>query len=182
MTSKTEHTPESATGPSPKGDTPAPATLEAPPGQSHKTAQGNLLLLALAALGVAYGDIGTNILFALRECFHGPHGIEPTPVNIFGVLSLIAWSLTIIIALKYIVFILRADNAGEGGILALTALATPIQQVGQSPRRWLVLLGVFGAALLYGDGVITPAISVMSAVEGLKMATTIFEPYLIPLS
>ena len=113
-----------------------------------------LLVLALSALGVVYGDIGTSPLYALRECFFGPHAIEPTAANIFGVLSLISWALIIVITIKYIVFILRADNHGEGGILALTALATPIRPKALSRQRWLVLLGVFGAALLYGDGVI----------------------------
>jgi KUP system potassium uptake protein len=141
-----------------------------------------LYLLALTALGVVYGDIGTSPLYALRECFYGLHAIAVTPLNIFGVLSLIFWSLIIVITIKYIVFILRADNHGEGGILALTALATPIRRLALSPQRWLVLMGVFGAALLYGDGVITPAISVLSAVEGLKMATPLFEPYVIPLT
>jgi KUP system potassium uptake protein len=141
-----------------------------------------LALLSLAALGVVYGDIGTSPLYALREAFHGPHAIAPTPGNIFGVLSLVFWSLIIVISIKYIGFIMRADNRGEGGILALTALATPIRPLQPSQRRWLVLLGVFGAALLYGDGVITPAISVLSAVEGLRVATPIFEPYVIPLT
>lgn len=183
MTNKAKDTSKPATDTSQhKGDTPAPGTPEALHGQSHQTAHGRLLLLTLAALGVVYGDIGTNTLFALRESFHGLHGVEPTPINIFGVLSLIAWSLIIIITLKYIIFILRADNCGEGGILALTALATTIQPPGRSPRGWLVLLGLFGTALLYGDGVITPAISVLSAVEGLKIVTPVFEPYIIPLT
>jgi len=102
--------------------------------------------------------------------------------NIFGVLSLIFWALMVVVTVKYIVFILRADNHGEGGILALTALATPIRPLAPSPRRWLVLLGVFGAALLYGDGIITPAISVLSAVEGLKVATHVLDPFVIPLT
>lgn len=139
-------------------------------------------LLALTALGVVYGDIGTSPLYALRECFHGFHAIEPTPANIFGVLSLIFWALIVVITIKYVLFILQADNHGEGGILALTALATPIRRFERNPRRWLILLGVFGTALLYGDGVITPAISVLSAVEGLKIATPLLEPYVIPLT
>jgi KUP system potassium uptake protein len=143
---------------------------------------GHLALLALGALGVVYGDIGTSPLYALRECFHGLHAIAPTPANIFGVLSLIFWALIIVITIKYIIFIMRADNRGEGGILALTALATPIRRLAPSQRRWIVLLGVFGAALLYGDGIITPAISVLSAVEGLKIATPVLEPYVIPVT
>jgi KUP system potassium uptake protein len=141
-----------------------------------------LALLALTALGVVYGDIGTSPLYALRESFHGPHGIEPTPANIYGVLSLVFWSLIIVITIKYIVFVLSADNRGEGGILSLTALATPIRPLAPSPRRPLVLLGVFGAALLYGDGIITPAISVLSAVEGLTVATPVFRPFVVPLT
>ncbi|HZB47344.1 MAG TPA: potassium transporter Kup, partial [Pyrinomonadaceae bacterium] len=111
---------------------------------------------------------------------HGPHAINPTPDNIFGVLSLIFWALVIIISVKYCVFVLRADNRGEGGILALTALATPIKIVSRSERTLLVVLGIFGAALLYGDGIITPAISVLGAVEGLNVATPLFAPYVVP--
>jgi KUP system potassium uptake protein len=144
--------------------------------------RGYTALLALTALGVVYGDIGTSPLYALRESFHGPHAIAPTPANVFGVLSLVFWSLIIVITIKYIGFVLRADNRGEGGILALTALATPIRPLVASKRRWIVLLGVFGAALLYGDGVITPAISVLSAVEGLSIATPQFRPYIVPIT
>jgi KUP system potassium uptake protein len=137
-----------------------------------------LFTLSLAALGVVYGDIGTSPLYALRECFHGPHAVIPlTPANVLGVLSLIFWSLLIVISGKYLTFVLRADNRGEGGILALTALATPIKILSKSERKWIVLLGIFGAALLYGDGMITPAISVLSAVEGLNVVTTRFESY-----
>ena len=141
-----------------------------------------LALLSLTALGVVYGDIGTSPLYAMREAFHGPHAIAATIPNVFGVLSLIFWSLIIVVTIKYLIFILRADNRGEGGILALTALATPIKRLSKSERRWLVILGVFGAALLYGDGIITPAISVLSAVEGLKVATPVFESYVIPIT
>jgi KUP system potassium uptake protein len=159
------------------------AAVEQPHHHPHAEPQGGYLaLLALSALGVVYGDIGTSPLYALRESFHGPHGIAPTPLNIMGVLSLIFWSLVIVISIKYLAFVLRADNQGEGGILALTALATPIKPLGASEQRWIVLLGVFGAALLYGDGIITPAISVLSAVEGLKVATPLFEPYVVPLT
>jgi KUP system potassium uptake protein len=131
---------------------------------------------------VVYGDIGTSPLYALRECFHGPHALAPTPANILGVLSLICWALLVVITLKYVIFILQADNHGEGGILALTALATPIHPLRPSPRRGLILLGVFGAALLYGDGIVTPAISVLSAVEGLHVATPQLTLYVLPLT
>ena len=151
----------------------------------HLSAHGtgdHLLILCLTALGVVYGDIGTSPLYALRECFHGPHAIAATPANILGVLSLVFWSLVIVISGKYLQFVLRADNQGEGGILALTALATPIKVVSRSERWPLVLLGIFGAALLYGDGMITPAISVLSAVEGLQLATPVVSPYIVPIT
>jgi len=141
-----------------------------------------LALLSLSALGIVYGDIGTSPLYAMRESFHAGHGLALTPANILGVVSLIFWALVIVVTIKYLIFIVRADNQGEGGILALTALATPIKQVGTTERKWIVLLGVFGAALLYGDGIITPAISVLSSVEGLNVATPFFQPYIIPLT
>ncbi|MBA3571786.1 MAG: potassium transporter Kup [Pyrinomonadaceae bacterium] len=141
-----------------------------------------LLTLSLAALGVVYGDIGTSPLYAMRECFHGAHAIEPSPANILGVLSLIFWSLILVISIKYLVFVMQADNRGEGGILALTSLATRMQGALHG-RKWaLIALGLFGAALLYGDGMITPAISVLSAVEGLHVATTFFDSYVIPIT
>ncbi|MDM7921884.1 MAG: potassium transporter Kup [Pyrinomonadaceae bacterium] len=141
-----------------------------------------LAVLSLAALGVVYGDIGTSPLYALRECFHGPHSIEATPENIIGVLSLIFWSLIIVISIKYLAFVLRADNQGEGGILSLAALATPIKPSGRTEKRGLIAFGVFGAALLYGDGVLTPAISVLGAVEGLSVATPALTPFVVPVT
>lgn len=145
--------------------------------------RGNYLaILSLAALGVVYGDIGTSPLYALRECFHGHHAILPTPENILGVLSLIFWSLIIVISIKYLVFVVRADNEGEGGILSLAALATPIKPSGRSEKMILIALGIFGAALLYGDGVLTPAISVLSAMEGLSVATPVLSSYIVPLT
>ncbi len=139
-------------------------------------------LLALTALGVVYGDIGTSPLYAMRECFAGPHGLPLTEANVLGVLSLITWSLILVISIKYLVFILRADNDGEGGILALAALVLP--QRGRMGWRGtsVMLLGLFGAALLYGDGMITPAISVLSAVEGLEVALPVLSPYVLPLT
>jgi KUP system potassium uptake protein len=150
-----------------------------PEGHGHRR---YILTLALGALGVVYGDIGTSPLYAMRECFHGPYAVQPTPTNILGVLSLIVWSLVLVISIKYIAFVMRADNDGEGGILALTALIHPGQRATNGRRRLLVMLGLFGAALFYGDGMITPAISVLSAVEGLKVATPFFAPYILPVT
>ncbi|MEJ2689593.1 MAG: potassium transporter Kup [Deltaproteobacteria bacterium] len=138
--------------------------------------------LSIAALGVVFGDIGTSPLYALRECFYGGYGISINHANLLGVLSLICWSLILVISVKYLVFVLRADNRGEGGILALTAMVTPVRASAQGERRLLVVLGLFGAALLYGDGMITPAISVLSAMEGLKVATPLFNSYVIPIT
>jgi len=140
-----------------------------------------LALLALTALGVVYGDIGTSPLYSMRECFHGEHAVPPTPANVYGVLSLIFWSLLIVVTLKYHVYVLRADNRGEGGILALMALVR--KALGRTRHGWiLITMGLFGAALLYGDGMITPAISVLSAVEGLEVATPIFHSYVVPIT
>jgi KUP system potassium uptake protein len=138
--------------------------------------------LWLVALGVVYGDIGTSPLYAIRECFYGPHAVTPTPDHVLGVLSLIFWALVIVISIKYLVFVLRADNHGEGGILALTALVTPISPTGRTERSLLIMLGLFGAALLYGDGIITPAISVLGAMEGLSVATPVLQPYVVPIT
>jgi KUP system potassium uptake protein len=139
-------------------------------------------VLSLAALGVVYGDIGTSPLYAIRECFHGAYGIEPAPANVLGVLSLIVWSLMMVVTVKYLAFIMRADNDGEGGIIALLAQLKPDTKVRRRRREVLVALGLFGAALLYGDGMITPAISVLSAVEGLRVAAPGLDPYVIPVT
>ena len=149
----------------------------------RRTPRGRyLFVLSLAALGVVYGDIGTSPLYAIRECFHGHHAIAPSGPNILGVLSLIFWSLIIVISIKYLVFVLRADNHGEGGILSLTALATPIRPSGRTEQVFLIMVGIFGAALLYGDGIITPAISVLGAMEGLTVATPVLSPYIVPIT
>jgi KUP system potassium uptake protein len=139
--------------------------------------------LAIAALGVVYGDIGTSPLYAVRECFNGPHAIALNEVNLFGVVSLIFWSLTVVVTVKYVGFILRADNRGEGGIFALLGLIAG-SRAKLSPRvHSAVFLGaIFGAALLYGDGVITPSISVLSAIEGLEVATETAKPFVVPLT
>ena len=141
-----------------------------------------LLYLAVGALGVVYGDIGTSPLYAFRESFHEHNEIQVTPANVEGILSLIFWALIVVISIKYIVFVMRADNRGEGGILALTALIRPARVNRRTRRYLLILCGLFGTALLYGDGMITPAISVLSAVEGLGVATPFFEPYIIPIT
>jgi len=152
----------------------------------HAPAQAKnryLLYLTLGALGVVYGDIGTSPLYAFRESFHAEYGLAVTPMNILGILSLIFWALISVISIKYLVFVMRADNRGEGGILALTALISPQRRISRHSYRYrLILLGLFGTALLYGDGMITPAISVLSAVEGLEVATPFFEPYIIPIT
>ncbi|MCX6914737.1 MAG: potassium transporter Kup [Verrucomicrobia bacterium] len=149
-----------------------------------KPASGRYLaVLTLGALGVVYGDIGTSPLYALRECFAPSRGLVATPDNVVGVLSLVFWSLLLIVSLKYLAIVLRATNRGEGGILSLMALAFPGRSPGASRRRALLIgLGVFGAALLYGDGMITPAISVLSAMEGLNVAAPALQRYVIPLT
>lgn len=137
-------------------------------------------LLTLTALGVVYGDIGTSPLYALRECFYGDHGIAVSDANVLGVLSLVTWSLTLVISVKYLLFVLRADDQGEGGILALMELVR--RPLRGRWRRLALTCGLFGAALLYGDGMITPAISVLSAIEGLEVATPVFASYVLPLT
>src|SRR4051812_38130765 len=130
-----------------------------------------LAILSLGALGVVYGDIGTSPLYSMQAAFTGKHGFEPTPTAVYGVLSMMVWALTFIVAVKYIAFILRADNKGEGGVLALLALLLRTERrAGDQARRWLLIsAGIFGAALLYGDGIITPAISVLGALNGLQV-------------
>jgi len=141
-----------------------------------------LLSLSLLALGIVYGDIGTSPLYALRECFYGEHAVALSRGNIFGVLSLIFWSLVVVVTVKYHVYVIRFDNRGEGGILALMGLVGMDKSRPVRLRAALIVMGVFGAALLYGDGMITPAISVLSAVEGLEVATPFFKPYVIPIT
>ena len=141
-----------------------------------------LFALSVGALGVVFGDIGTSPLYALRVCFDKESGLPVSESNVLGVLSLIFWALTLTISIKYLIFILRADNRGEGGILALMALARPEHHPTGRTSAILIGLGLFGAALLYGDGIITPAISVMSAVEGLEVATPVVAPYVVPIT
>ena len=150
-----------------------PATTSTAPHPASGTDRRILLSLSLGALGVVYGDIGTSPLYALKECFAPEYGIAPSPANVLGILSLIFWSLNFVVSFKYLVCIMRAHNRGEGGIMALLALLHPRRDANRS-RIVLVALGLFGAALLYGDGVITPAISVLGAVEGIAIATPAF--------
>ena len=133
----------------------------------------------IGAIGVVYGDIGTSPLYMLRTAFTGEHGLVLDAANVHGVLSVVFWALVIVVTLKYITLIMRADNNGEGGILALTALVSRGLARGQSRRWWLVGFGIFGAAMFYGDGMITPAISVLSAVEGLEIVTPAMHPYIV---
>ena len=142
--------------------------------------RSRLGILVLSALGVVFGDIGTSPLYAMRECFAGTHAIPVSTANVLGVLSLIVWSLVITVSIKYVLFVMRADNGGEGGILALVALVRGA--AGPYAHGALIAIGLFGAALLYGDGMITPAISVLSAVEGLSVATHVFEPFIVPIT
>ena len=196
---------------SPHAPSPAGASAAVPADASqhaahhhHPAAHGiDGLKLALGAIGVVYGDIGTSPLYAIKECVTLPHGVAPVTANIFGVLSLVFWSITLVVSVKYLFYVMRADNDGEGGVLALMALVArmapppkPMSTSSSSSSNWrrvtwtnvyrsrviLIMLGLFGAALLYGDGVITPAISVLSAVEGLEVATTAFSPFVVPIT
>lgn len=171
---------QGAAGPIPESPGAASVTgpmrvVPGPGGPSHR------FKVYLAALGIVYGDIGTSPLYAMRECFHGSHGVPLTHDNVLGVLSLIFWSLLLIVSIKYVAYVLRADNKGEGGVLALMALASSSIQ-GTRLRAVLFALGILGAALLYGDGVITPAISVLSAVEGLEIAAPQLHAWVLPLT
>ena len=150
--------------------------------QSGKQSKTQQAALALAALGVVYGDIGTSPLYTMKEVFSGNHPIPLTPDNVLGILSLIVWALIVIVSIKYVVFIMRADNRGEGGIMALIALALHDAKGNPKRERWIMLVGLLGAGMFYGDGMVTPAISVLSALEGLDVATPAFKPYVIPMT
>ena len=143
--------------------------------------KSSLSALTLGAIGVVYGDIGTSVLYSVKEVFHTGH-VELTTANIYGIMSMFFWTLTLVVTLKYVTLVMRADNHGEGGLVALLALA--LQAVRDKPRlrKLLLVLGVFGAGLFYGDGVITPAISVLSAVEGLEIVSPAFTKAVIPLT
>ena len=158
------------------------AEAQAPQDISHGHAQGSLAKLAVGAVGIVFGDIGTSPIYAFRETFAGHHTLVPDQLHIHGVLSLIFWSMMIIVTLKYVTIIMRADNKGEGGSLALLALINREIGTGKKWTSGIVLLGVFATALFYGDSMITPAISVLSAVEGLTTVQASFEPFVIPIA
>ena len=135
---------------------------------SRKKSRKQQAALALAALGVVYGDIGTSPLYTMKEVFAGIHPIPLVPENILGILSLILWSLIVVVSIKYVVFIMRADNRGEGGIMALIALALHGAKGNRKQQRMIMLAGLLGAGMFYGDGMVTPAMSVLGALEGLR--------------
>jgi KUP system potassium uptake protein len=159
---------------------PALAPERRPSGNGRSAAPG-AAGLGLAALGIVFGDIGTSPIYTFRECFGAEYGHGPDPAYVLGVLSLITWALIVVVAVKYVSLIMRADNHGEGGILALLALAQDAAR-GERGQRILTLLGLAGAALFYGDSMITPAISVLSAIEGIGVATPALNSYVVPIT
>ncbi|MDF1503792.1 potassium transporter Kup [Roseisolibacter sp. H3M3-2] len=180
--------PDPGAQPAPTATTELPAVPHGGHGQHHRPEANptgrKLAVLTLTALGVVYGDIGTSPLYSIKECFGPEFGLTPTVSNVYGVLSLIVWSLALVVSVKYVLFILRADNKGEGGVYALLALL--LQRQNRNPekkrRALLVALGLFGGAFLYGDGIITPAISVLGAVEGLGVITPTLSRFVIPIA
>jgi KUP system potassium uptake protein len=139
--------------------------------------------LMLGALGIVFGDIGTSPLYAIRECFSPAHGLAIIPDNVFGIISIVFWTLVLVVSIKYLLFLLQADNNGEGGILALIALVDrSVSNKGAQFKSGIVLLGIVGAALLFGDAIITPSMTVLAAIEGLNVTTSIFKPFVLPLS
>ena len=159
----------------------APLTEKEELGENAPDLSTGPAALSLAALGVVFGDIGTSPVYTFRECFNPEHGLPLDAEHVLGVLSLIFWALIIVVTIKYVTLIMRADNEGEGGILALLALAQKNAQTERS-SNFLVLLALTGAALFYGDSMITPAISVLSAVEGLGIATPALNRFVLPLT
>ena len=149
---------------------------------STEAKRSSLAALTLAAVGIVYGDIGTSPLYTLKTIFDPTHGLALNPANLLGVISVVVWGLVLIVSLKYVMLVLRADNKGEGGIMALMALALGSLSKPSRSYTGVLVIGVFGAALFYGDSVITPAISVLSAIEGLEIATPAFKPYVVPLT
>ena len=146
-----------------------------------QTTKSSLAALTLSAIGVVYGDIGTSVLYAMKEVFGSGH-VPFTPDNIYGILSIFFWTLTVIVSIKYVVLVLRADNHGEGGLVAMLALASQAVKDKPELRKVLLMVGIFGTCLFYGDGVITPAISVLGAMEGLEIISPTFKQYVVPLT
>jgi KUP system potassium uptake protein len=147
----------------------------------QNTSKTSLAALTLAAIGVVYGDIGTSVLYAMKEVFGSGH-VPFTHANVYGILSIFFWTLTVIVSIKYVVLVMRADNNGEGGLVAMLALASQAVQDKPELRKWLLAIGIFGTSLFYGDGVITPAITVLSAIEGLEVVSPAFKDWVIPLT
>src|SRR6478752_5723759 len=145
----------------------------------HQADRSRTAKLTIAALGVVFGDIGTSPLYTVKECFSDYTGLKPVPEDVLGILSLITWALIVIVTLKYVVVVMRADNRGEGGVMALVSRRSEI-----TPRRrnFYIMLGMAGAALFYGDCLLTPAVSVLGAIEGLNVATPAFEPLVVPIA
>ncbi|MCG2573455.1 potassium transporter Kup [Acinetobacter sp. ME22] len=148
----------------------------------NMTQKTRLSAITLAALGVVFGDIGTSPLYALKESFHAAHGLGITPANVLGILSIIFWCLMLIISIKYVAIVMRVDNNGEGGIMALLALNLRKAKIAENKKIYLIAIGFVGASLFFGDGIITPAVSVLSAIEGLSIATNVFDPYILPIA
>ncbi|HMB44048.1 MAG TPA: KUP/HAK/KT family potassium transporter, partial [Luteimonas sp.] len=149
---------------------------------AHGESRQRTLPLVIGALGVVFGDIGTSPLYTVQQAFSPAYGLEPDQANVLGVLSLVLWSLIMVITVKYVVIIMRADNRGEGGVLALMEVAKRSLPIASPLAYGIGLLGIFGTALFFGDGVLTPAISVLSAIEGLKVVTPKLGPYVVPLT
>ncbi|HQP36626.1 MAG TPA: KUP/HAK/KT family potassium transporter, partial [Polyangiaceae bacterium] len=154
------------------------------PETPSKPTPSRLAWMALAALGIVYGDIGTSPLYSVKECFGGLHSVAPTPANVIGVMSILFWALTIVVVFKYLTFVMTAHHQGEGGTFALLALVlrNNARLQGKGAMTVLVMLGLFGASLLYGESIITPAISVLSAVEGLEVATPVLHRFVVPIT
>src|SRR5215813_8115048 len=148
----------------------------------HSSVRNRTATLTLSALGVVFGDIGTSPLYTVKECFSEFTGVQPTHDNVLGMLSLITWVLILVVTVKYVMVVMRADNRGEGGVLALMALVMRQAGITERRRHIYLMIGLAGAALFYGDCLLTPAISVLSAIEGLKVATPAFEPYVIAIA
>ena len=146
-----------------------------------QSSKSSLAALTIGAIGVVYGDIGTSVLYAVKEVFGSGH-VPFTTDNVYGILSIFFWTLTVIVSIKYVVLVLRADNHGEGGLIAMLALASQAVKDKPKLRQVLLAVGIFGTSLFYGDGVITPAISVLSAVEGLEVVSPAFKQWVIPLT